>query len=547
MNSARNGHTATLLADGRVLVAGGQNGFFPAGQSSAEVYDPAAGLWSATGSMSTPRVGHSAVLLRDGRVLVIGGAGVSVELYDPRTGMWSSASSPSTFIGRISAVLLADGRVLATGQVDLFIPLRAEIYDSATNTWAPTGAMTLRQLDAPLTPLSGGRVLASGGFDPLLGTVASAEVYDASTGAWSTTGALAAARRGHSATRLTNGKVLVAGGFNDLGATLASAEMYDPGTGTWSVVGSMKDSRFAHTATVLSDASVLVAGGFAFSVGSSAAAEVFQPPVPPAPPSITAAQSPAPNAAGWNNSDVTVSWTLTDPTGTTSSNGCVTTVLSAETAGTTLTCIATNGAGLTASKSVTVKIDKTPPEAFARFDPAGKDLLVFGRDTLSGVAPGAIPPTSVTAIGFSDRDEPNAELRTYLVRDLADNTLTLAAKLKKDGSEIEATIVSLRYNDGAVLSPVRNQLDAKWTLADDGSLARLNQKVTVGQGDARQRVTAVFRAKDAQTTIVVRTPGGADEHIGNGEQDLDSGNLIVRPGLLLLQLATVAGGLVIEY
>jgi probable HAF family extracellular repeat protein len=263
------------------------------------------------------------------------------------------------------------------------------------------------------------------------------------------------------------------------------------------------------------------------------------------PPTITETQSPLPNSNGWNNSDVTVSWTLTDPTGITSSNGCATTVLSAETAGATLTCIATNGAGLSASKSVTVKIDKTPPETLARVDPAAKDFLVFGRDALSGVAPGAIPPTSVTAVG--EGDEPNAELRTYLIRDLADNTLTLAAKVKKDGSEIEATIVSLRYNDGAVLSPVRNQLDAKWTLADDGSLARLNQKVTVGQGDARQRVTAVFRAKDAQTTIVERTPGGADEQIGNGEQYLDSGNLIVRPGLVLLQLATVAGGLVIEY
>jgi N-acetylneuraminic acid mutarotase len=125
MIKARASHTATLLPDGRVLVAGGTNSSIDA-MFFSELYDPVSGSWTVTGDMVMPAApGRTSTLLRDGRVLVVGGLittrimlGASPELYDPASGSWTVAADmlvPSSF-GH-TATLLPDGRVLVAGGV----------------------------------------------------------------------------------------------------------------------------------------------------------------------------------------------------------------------------------------------------------------------------------------------------------------------------------------------------------------------------------------------------------------------------------------------
>src|SRR5690349_10154949 len=141
LNVPRVGHTATLLNDGRVLIAGGRS--MTKGVvtplSSAELYDPASGTFSLTGNMTTGRSYHTATVLFDGRVLITGGddgnyEGItSAELYDPATGTFSAAGHMSEARG--AATLLSTGKVLLSGANDRSL----ELYDPATGTFGPTG------------------------------------------------------------------------------------------------------------------------------------------------------------------------------------------------------------------------------------------------------------------------------------------------------------------------------------------------------------------------------------------------------------------------
>ena len=305
MITARADHTATLLPDGKVLVAGGNDfvgsnfvGFLPA---SAELYDPSSGSWTATGTMVTPRTGHTATLLPDGKVLVAGGAGgsgsdggwaTSAELYDPSGGSWTATGTMVSPRQWHTATLLPDGKVLVAGGWGgvLGLPLAsAELYDPSSGSWTATGNMITARADHTATLLPDGKVLVAGGdkqASPTAMVVAAAELYDPSSGSWTATGSMGMARRGHTATLLPDGKVLVAGGSIISSATgaLAAAELYDPSSGSWTATGSMGSARGGHTATLLPDGKVLVAGGwgsrpisFELANTATAAAELYDP------------------------------------------------------------------------------------------------------------------------------------------------------------------------------------------------------------------------------------------------------------------------------
>ncbi len=286
LGTARESHTATLLPSGKVLVVGGYNtsGFV----SSAELYDPAAGTWTATGSLHTARYFHSATLLPSGKVLVVGGFGgvgftgtylKSAELYDPALGSWTATGSLVFERAYHTATPLASGKVLVAGGQRGNSSLRSvELYDPETGTWTSTGGLRTGRYHHTATLLASGEVLVAGGFGRFgnrNSVTRSAELYDPATGWWTATGRLGTPRTEHTATLLPSGKVLVAGGEAPGTIYLSSAELYDPGTGIWTPTGSLGTARHLHTATLLSSNNVLVAGGH--NGPSLSSAELYDP------------------------------------------------------------------------------------------------------------------------------------------------------------------------------------------------------------------------------------------------------------------------------
>ena len=274
--TARVYHTATLLPSGKVLVAGGRNGgsYF----AGAELYDPATNAWTPAGTMSSARYGHTATLLPSGKVLVVGGSrGVVVanaDLYDPATNTWSAAAPLVTARYLHTASLLPSGKVLvATGRDVTGALFGAELYDPAANTWSTASGPITSRYNHTATVLPSGKVLLVGGQVSPTFAAAGTELYDPATNVWSTTGSLVAPRYSHSATLLPSGKVLVAGG-GGADAILGSAEVYDPATNGWSSTGSL-GARYNHTATLLPTGQVLAVGGT--DGGILASAERYDP------------------------------------------------------------------------------------------------------------------------------------------------------------------------------------------------------------------------------------------------------------------------------
>ncbi|MFL6417205.1 MAG: kelch repeat-containing protein [Bryobacteraceae bacterium] len=232
-----------MLPNGKVLVAGGLSFFCGCAAVSAELYDPATGTWAATGSLGQGRLSHTATLLPNGMVLVAGGQDIgsnslaSAELYEPATGTWSATGSLGAARVEHTTTLLPNGEVLAAGGFDSSGALAsAELYDSTSGSWTATGSLGTGRYLQTATLLPNGKVLVTAGIDSSGNLSPGAERYDSASGTWTATGSLATARYLHTATLLPNGKVLVAGGVETLniGFGIVSAELYGSDLGVTS-------------------------------------------------------------------------------------------------------------------------------------------------------------------------------------------------------------------------------------------------------------------------------------------------------------------------
>ncbi len=173
MIAPRTNHSATLLRDGRILIAGGMNDVGMVERS--EIYDPTTHSFAEAGGLNDERWGHEAFLLQDGRVLVIGGRrGIievedvrnvtTAEMFDPVTGVF--APSGDTGLSSIDSAYL-----LPTGKVFLLSGRDVAIYDPSTGTANRTGhSIGQNRLLYTITPLKDGRIMVSGGLKDLLST-----------------------------------------------------------------------------------------------------------------------------------------------------------------------------------------------------------------------------------------------------------------------------------------------------------------------------------------------------------------------------------------
>jgi hypothetical protein len=242
--------------------------------------------------MITAQGGHTAILLANGKVLIVGGYGTAsyptlagAELYDPATGTFATTGEYVVGGGCdfcAPATLLADGKVLFAQQN------RAQVYNPVTGTFNPTGATSYCLSAAAL--LTNGKVLFAGGECDEEGRSSIAELYDPATGTFAATGDMAWRRVWHTLTLLPDGTVLAAGGetescagnFCMFAGSVASAELYDPSTGVFALTGGMTAPREVHTATLLKDGRVLIAGGLSYGgigifFGASASADLYTP------------------------------------------------------------------------------------------------------------------------------------------------------------------------------------------------------------------------------------------------------------------------------
>jgi IPT/TIG domain/Galactose oxidase, central domain len=326
LTTARAEHTATLLPDGKVLIAGGFGNGFSQPLVSAELYDPSAGRFIPNGNMTVPRGRHTATLLANGKVLIAGGFKdtqlgtyiVSAEIYDPSTGtftatgnMISGGGVRSTLLqdGRVfiaedgnaaeiydpatgtfaltgayagpsavlvdTATLLPDGRVLVTGCAAACSTGTNQLFDPQTNTFSVTGPRRAWDTVSTATLLMNGTVLFVEGNDSALPD--DAEVYDPTTGIFTHIGYTSEVHEFSAAVRLPDGTVLVAGGQLAGGKGNPSTELYVPATSMFASAGNMITGRHSHTATLLSDGTVLLAGGFGIWPAATSNTEIYKP------------------------------------------------------------------------------------------------------------------------------------------------------------------------------------------------------------------------------------------------------------------------------
>ena len=272
MTTPRAAHTATALADGQVLIAGGMTGRGDA-VAGAELYDPAADRFTGTGAMRTSRHSHTATRLADGRVLFAGGYDAdgaylaSAELYDPATDTFIAAGTMGEARAGHVAIGLDDGRVLLYAST--------EVFDPDTGRFTPAVEMTVRRHKHDAVLLRDGRVLVTGGTDErdADGIYDSAEILDLRGGTAARTAPMQRPRYKHVGTSVTlpDGRVLIAGGASE-------AELFDMRTQSFTVVPgkARMAGQFAAVAP-LAGGRVLVTGGYGHDIAPQADTWIYRP------------------------------------------------------------------------------------------------------------------------------------------------------------------------------------------------------------------------------------------------------------------------------
>jgi hypothetical protein len=240
MTMPRSEHVAVLLNNGKVLLVGGVGTGWTF-LASAEVYDPSTGSFTRTGGMTTPRESHTATLLKSGKVLIAGGhkdrreamtVYSSAEVYDPAEGTFSAAGNMTTIRHKHAAALLPDGNVLIVGGSDKRDwqgkYASAEIYDSTKGEFKAIGDMAMARfkLANAVVPLRNGKILIAGGGERV-------ELYDPATRTFSTVkGQMDTARFFSAATLLQDGRVLITGGYDNDNRAGTGAWIYKPQAST---------------------------------------------------------------------------------------------------------------------------------------------------------------------------------------------------------------------------------------------------------------------------------------------------------------------------
>jgi N-acetylneuraminic acid mutarotase len=276
MATARENHTATSLSDGTVLVAGGFSDSQPFAET-IELYDPTAKTWTSN-MMPHDHAGHTATTLKDGTILLAGGFGPgssggsftsdNVDLYDPTMGMggWGNSTQMNETRAYHAACRLNDGTVLVTGGASNGSTLAdAEIYDPVAQTWTFTAQpMNDARQYHVCALLADGTVLVAGGDqqDDGINVLASAEIYDPIAQTWTEIQPMATPRAWHQIVPIPGGKLMVVGGDSDGGgSTLPTTEIYDPVAKTWTPGPTLNEPREVFSLSLVGN-DILVAGGW---------------------------------------------------------------------------------------------------------------------------------------------------------------------------------------------------------------------------------------------------------------------------------------------